>query len=52
MKKYLSGTKKKYLTLSADYLKVNKWYVGASFEVHPDFKSHTGAIGTMIHGVM
>jgi hypothetical protein len=32
------------LTLSADDLKVIKWYVDASFALHPDFKSHTGAM--------
>ena len=46
MIKYLNGTKKKYLKLSADDLKVVKWYMDASFAVHPDFKSHTGAIIT------
>ena len=44
---YLNGTKKKYLTLSADDLKVIKWYVDAIFAVHPYFKSRTGAIMTM-----
>ena len=47
MIKYLNGTKKKYLTLSADYFKVTKWYVDASFVVHPDFNSHSGEIMTM-----
>ena len=36
MIKYLYGTKVKYGTLSYDYLKVIKWYVDASFVVHPD----------------
>ena len=48
--KYLNGTRKKYLTLSADDLRVIKWYVDASFAVHPDFKSHTGAVMTMGNG--
>ena len=52
MIKYLNGTKKKCLTLSADDLKVIKWYVGASFVVHPDFKSHTRGIMTMGQGVI
>ena len=52
MIKYLNGTKKKYLTLSADDLRVVKWYVDASFAVHPDFKIHTGAIMTMGQGSM
>ena len=48
MMKYLNGTRDKRLTLKADSLKVIKWYVDASFAVHPDFKSHTG--GTMTFG--
>ena len=36
------------LTLSANNLHCIKWYVDASFAVHPDFKSHTGA--TMSYG--
>jgi hypothetical protein len=42
--KYLNGTRDLRLTLSADKLNCIKWYVDASFAVHPDFKSHTGAI--------
>jgi hypothetical protein len=41
--KYLNGTKKKILTLSAGNLCCIKWYVDASFAVHPGFKSYTGA---------
>ena len=52
MIKYLNGTNKKFLTLSADDLKVVKWYVDASFAVRPDFKSHTGTIVTMGQGAM
>jgi hypothetical protein len=50
--KYLNGTKEENLTLSADDLRVVKWYVDASFGVHPDFKSHTGAMMTLGKGVM
>jgi hypothetical protein len=46
--KYLNGTRELKLTLSADNLHCIKWYVDASFAVHPDYKSHTGA--TMPHG--
>ena len=46
--KYINGTKSYKLRLSADDLRVIKWYVDASFGVHPDFKSHTG--GTMTYG--
>jgi hypothetical protein len=45
--KYLNGTKEENLTLSADDLRVVKWYVDASFAVHPDFKSHTSAMMTL-----
>jgi hypothetical protein len=44
---YLNGTKEENLTLSADNLRVVKWYVDASFAVHPDSKSHTGAMMTL-----
>ena len=40
------------LTLSADDLHVIKWFVDASFAVHPDFKSHTGAVMTMGEGTI
>ncbi len=46
--KYLNGTRKKTLTLSAENLHVIKWFVDAAFAVHLDFKSHTG--GTMTFG--
>jgi hypothetical protein len=42
--KYLNGTKKLRLTLGAGNLNCIKWSVDASFAVHPDFKSHTGAV--------
>jgi hypothetical protein len=50
--KYLNGIKGENLTLSADDLRVVKWYVDASFAVHPDFKSHTGAMMTLGKGAM
>ena len=40
---YIHGTRGDVLTLAADDLQVLKWYVDASFAVHPDFRSHTGA---------
>jgi len=48
---YINGTKDDVLTLGADELNVVKWYVDASFAVHPDFKSHTGACMTLGTGV-
>jgi hypothetical protein len=50
--KYLNGTKGENLTLSADNLRVVEWYVDASFAVHPDFKSHTGAMMMLGKGAM
>jgi hypothetical protein len=50
--KYLNGTRNEYLTLSANDLRVVKWYVDASFVVHLDFKSHTGAVMTLGKGAM
>ena len=44
--KYLNGTREDKLFLSADNLGVIKWHVDASFAVHPDFKSQTGACMT------
>ena len=52
MMRYLNGTKGWHLTLSADDLRTIKWYVDASFAVHPDFRSHTGAVMTMGEGAM
>jgi len=50
--KYLNGTRKLVHTVSADNLRVIKWFVDASFAVHPDFRSHTGAVMTMGNGAM
>jgi hypothetical protein len=41
--KYLRQTIDLPLTLEADDMHVVKWWVDASFAVHPDMKSHTGA---------
>ena len=41
--KFLNGTRNKKLRITANNLAVIKWYVDASFAVHPDYKSHTGA---------
>ena len=43
MRYLLNGTTKLQLILSAGNLNCIKWYMDASFAVHPDFKSHTGA---------
>ena len=44
--KYCNGTQNDKLILSADNLHIIKWYVDSPFAVHPDFKSHTGAVMT------
>ena len=50
--KYLNGTKEKVLTLSVDNLQSVKWFVDASYAVHPDYKSHSGAVMTMGSGAI
>ena len=50
--KHINGTSKERLILSANDLQVIKWYVDASFAVHPDFKSHTGGVMTMGGGAV
>jgi hypothetical protein len=50
--KYCNGTRDDKLVLSADDLRVVKWYVDASFAVHPDFKSHTGGVMTFGGGAI
>ena len=41
-----NGTKESVLVLSTKDLKCVKWHVDAAFAVHPDCKSHTGAMMT------
>ena len=40
--KYLRGTRDLPLTLGADNTGIVKWYVDASFAVHPNMRGHTG----------
>ena len=47
MLEYLKGTSKLCRKLKADNLQVVKWYVDASFAVHPDYRSYTGAVMTL-----
>jgi hypothetical protein len=42
--KYLRGTINMPLCLEADSAKEPKWWVDASYGVHPDLKSHTGGM--------
>jgi hypothetical protein len=48
----LRQTCKDRLILRADGTKTTKWMVDASFAVHPDFRSHTGATMTMGNGAI
>ena len=50
MMKFLKQMIKDCLTLKADGLKSLKWYMDAAFAVHPDMRSHMGAIMTMGEG--
>ena len=34
------------LTVEANYLDQNHWFIGGTFTVHPDMRSHTGAYMT------
>ena len=50
--KYLRGTVDLPLVLEADGTHVIKWWVDASFAVHPDMKSHTGGSMSMGKGTI
>ena len=52
MMEYLNGTREFMLRLRAEDLRVVKWYVDASFAVHPDYRSHTGAAMTLGEGAV
>ena len=41
--RHINGTRDEKLYLSADNLSLFRWTIDASFAVHPDFKSQTGA---------
>jgi hypothetical protein len=46
--KYLCGTINMPLrTLEAENMSIMKWWVDASFAVHPDMRSHTGGALSM-----
>ena len=44
MIRYLRTAADMPLTLEAENLQIVKWWVDASFAVHPDMKSHTGGV--------
>ena len=52
MMQYLNGTRELYLTLSADNTNILKWFIDASYAIHPDMKGHTGAVFTMGEGAI
>ena len=52
MVQYLRATKNLFLTLEADNLQVIKWWVDASFAVHPDMRSHTGGCMSLGKGAI
>ena len=49
---YMKATAKDVLTLEADDEQSNEWWVDASFAVHPDYKSHTGAVHSLGKGAI
>ena len=50
--RYLRGTIDMPLTLEANNMSIVKWWVDASFAVHPDMKSHTGGTMTLGKGMI
>jgi hypothetical protein len=52
MLKFIRATEDDYLTLSATSLHNVRWWVDASYAVHPDMKSHTGGAMSLGQGVI
>jgi hypothetical protein len=52
MLQFIRATKDDYLTLSANSLHNVRWWVDASYAVHPDMKSHTGGAMSLGTGVI
>jgi hypothetical protein len=52
MLQFIRGTKGDYLTLCAHSLHNVRWWVDASYAVHPDMKSHTGGAMSLGSGVI
>ncbi len=50
--RYLRGSIKSVLTLEASRVNIVKWWINASFAVHPDMRSHTGAMMSMGKGAI
>ena len=49
---FLKAIQEEVSRMQADDTQTIKWYVDASFAVHKDFKSHTGATMTLGEGVL
>jgi hypothetical protein len=52
MMRFLKRTADDVLTLKADDMTLIKWHLDASFAVHDDFKSHTGATMSLGQGAI
>jgi hypothetical protein len=52
MVNYLKATKDDILSMSADDTGMIKWHVDATFAIHKDMKSHTGATMTLGSGTI
>jgi hypothetical protein len=52
MLQFIRATKDDYLALSASSLHNVRWWVDASYAVHPDMKSHTGGALSLGKGVI
>jgi hypothetical protein len=52
MLQFLRATRVEFLTLSADSLHNVRWWVDASYAVHPDMRSHTGGAISLGRGVI
>ena len=49
---YLENTQEFALTLSADKIKPPRWWIDASYAVHPNCRSHTGGTFTLGKGAI
>jgi hypothetical protein len=52
MMRFLSATKEDKPTFELNRMNIIEWYLDASFAVHPDMKSHTGAVMTLGKGAI
>ena len=50
--KYMRKTKFLRLTIEANFLDQNHWFIDGAFAVHPDMKSHTGSYMTFGKGMI